>query len=172
MGEYQRKPQTNVAAEPLLSRRTEQIVALRGDGLLLWEIAERVGVTKERIRQILAEARAQGREEAPPKQVVTRRALLLMGMSPEMRPSSFQRLMARLAIFPVVKKRGRLYWNVESLLNIEPPRCVVCQSPIPLSRYTRSVTCSPYCSTDRRSRQPRGETRVPNRKTRDLSPVV
>ena len=171
MGKSQGRPQTDAGAEPLLSGRTEQIVALRGDGLLLWEIAERIGVTKERIRQILVEARAKGREPAPPHQVVTRRALMLMGMSPETRPSSFQRLMARFGITPVVKKRGRLYWNVERLLNIAPPRCVVCQSPIPLSRYTRSVTCSHQCSAYQRSRRPREEPRVTNRKTRDLPRV-
>jgi len=140
-----------VKPQPQSADRASQIVALRNEGLLLWEIGERVGVTKERVRQILAKARAAGAGPKPPKQVVTRQASMMLGMSSEMRPRSFRRLMAKLGISPVASKRGRLYWNVESLSNIEPPRCVVCQSPVPLGRYIRSVTCSPHCSTYRRS---------------------
>ena len=131
--------------------RTLQVVTLRDEGLLLWEIAERIGVTKERVRQILAKARAIGSGPKQPKQVVTRQATIMLGMSPEMRPASFQKLMAKLGVAPVAHKRGRLYWAVDGLLNIESPQCVVCQSPIPLSRYARSVTCKRECSSFRRS---------------------
>ena len=134
-----------------LGERISQIVGLRDDGLLLWEIAERVGVTKERIRQILAKARAMGAGPKPPSQVVTRQASILLGMSPEIRPGSFQRLMAKFGVTPVASKRGRLYWNVGRLLQIESPKCVVCQSPVPVTRYVRSVTCSRQCSNQRRS---------------------
>ena len=131
--------------------RTLQIVALRNEGLLLWEIADRVGVTKERIRQILVKAREMGVGTDPPKLIVTRQASALLGMSPEMRPCSFRRLMAKLSVTPVASKRGRLYWSVGNLKNIEAPKCVVCQSPIPLGRYARSTTCSRDCSVLRRS---------------------
>ena len=131
--------------------RISQIVALRNEGLLLWEIAERNRITKERVRQILAKASAMGAGPKEPRQVVTRRASMLLGMSPEVRPGSFQRLMAKFGIPPVASKRGRLYWNVESLLKIESPRCVVCQLPVPLGRFARSVTCSRICSTNRRT---------------------
>ena len=133
------------------SERISQIVAFRDEGLLLWEIAERMGVTKERVRQILAKASAMGAGPKEPRQVVTRRASILLGMSPEVRPGSFQRLMAKFDITPIASKRGRLYWSVDSLLKIEPPRCVVCQSPIPMGRFARSATCSRHCSTARRS---------------------
>ena len=136
-----------------LSERTSQIVALRDEGLLLWEIAERVGVTKERVRQILERARAMGAGPKAPKLIVTRQALKLLDMSPESRPDSFRRLMAKFGIVPAASKRGRLYWNVGSISNIESPRCVVCQSPISLSRYTRSTTCSRPCSANRRSQK-------------------
>ena len=131
--------------------RMTQIVAFRDEGLLLREIAERAGVTKERVRQILAKARVMGVGPKAPQQVGTRQASRLMGMSPETRPSSFLRLMDRLAVSPAANKRGRLYWNVESLLNVEHPRCVMCQSPVALGRCMRSVTCSPQCSIRRRS---------------------
>ena len=143
---------THQDQEQQLTERIAQVVALRDGGLLLREIAEQVGVTKERVRQILEKASALGVGPKAPKQVVTRRASIMLGMSPEMRSGSFKRLMAKFGINPVANKRGRLYWNVESLLNIEPAECVVCQSPIPLSRYTRSVTCSHRCSAYRRSR--------------------
>ena len=137
--------------------RTSHVVALRDGGLLLWEIAERVGVTKERVRQILAKASAKGEGPKPPKQVVTRQASMLLGMPPEMRPGSFQRLMTKFDITPVIKKRGRLYWSVETLLGIELPACVVCREPISLTRYTRSETCSSKCSVTRRSQAARQE---------------
>jgi len=136
-----------------IDTRTVEIVRLRDEGLLLREIADHMGVTKERVRQILAKARALGVGTKPPKQVVTRQASILLGMSSEMRPGSFQRLMARFNIAPMANKKGRLYWNVETLLNIEPPECIVCQNPIPLPRYTRSTTCSRTCSNYRRSRK-------------------
>ena len=134
--------------------RAAWIVGLRDEGLLLWEIAERAEVTMERVRQILAKASANGYGPNPPKQVVTRQASLLLGMPPEMRPGSFQRLMAKLDVTPIVRKRGRLYWSVESLKSIELPRCVVCSAPVPLSRYARSITCSSRCSSYRRSHPP------------------
>ena len=136
---------------PQLRERTAQIMALRGEGFLLWEIADQVGVTKERVRQILSTARAMGQEPKPLKQVVTRQASILLGMSPEMRQGSFVKLMAKFGVSPIATKRGRLYWAVESLRKIEPPKCAVCQSPIPLGRYARSVTCSRACSVHRRS---------------------
>ena len=132
--------------------RTLQIVALRNDGLLLWEIADRVGVTKERIRQILVKAREMGVGTSPPKLIVTRQASALLGMSPEMRPGSFRKLMAKFSVTPMANKRGRLYWSVGNLKKIEAPKCVVCRSPVPLTRYARSVTCSRDCSILRRSR--------------------
>ena len=138
--------------------RTAQVVALRDEGLLLWEIAEKLAVTKERVRQILAKASEMGAGPKEPKQIVTRRASVMLGMSPEMRPGSFRRLMAKFGVTSVASKRGRLYWAVESLHNIEAPRCVVCQSPIPLGRYSRSVTCSRHCSTYRRSQYSRHRT--------------
>ena len=131
--------------------RAAWIVGLRDEGLLLWEIAVQAEVTKERVRQILAKAAATGCGPKAPKQVVTRQASLLLGMPPEMRPGSFQRLMAKLDVTPTVRKRGRLYWSVESLKGIELPRCVVCRGPVSLSRYARSVTCSGRCSSFRRS---------------------
>ena len=135
-----------------LGDRTAQIVALRDQGLLLLEIADRVGVTKERVRQILVRARAMGVGPKPPQQIVTRQASKWLGLSPEMRPGSFRRLMAKFGIGPVADKRGRLYWSVESLSNIEPPHCVVCGSAVPLGRYSRSLACSRRCSMARRSR--------------------
>ena len=131
--------------------RAAQVVALRNDGLLLWEIATRLGVTKERVRQILAKASSMGVGPSSPKQVGTRRAAILLGMSPEMRPGSFKKLMAKFGVAPVASKRGRLYWSVQSLVSISPPNCVVCGSPVPLGRYARSVTCSRHCSAYRRS---------------------
>lgn len=142
-------PQANVRLRS--GDRTAEIVAFRDQGLLLWEIAEWAGVTKERIRQILARATRMGAGPRAPKQVVTRQALILLGISAEMRPGSFQRLMVKFGVTPAARKRGRLYWNVESLSNIKPPRCVVCQSPVPIHRYARSVTCSRNCSIYRRS---------------------
>ena len=151
MNNIQEKLPTQVDVRRQSRERTSQIVAFRDDGLLLREIAERAGVTKERVRQILAKARATGVGPKAPKQVSTRQASRLLGMSPETRPGSFLRLMARLGVSPAADKRGRLYWNVESLLNIEHPRCVMCQSPVALGRCMRSVTCSPQCSIRRRS---------------------
>ena len=136
-----------------MDKRTAEIVRLRDEGLLLREIADQMAVTKERVRQILAKAKTMGAETKPPKQVVTRQASILLGMSSEMRPGSFQRLMARFGISPVANKKGRLYWNVETLRNIQPPKCIVCQKPVPLARYTRSTTCSRNCSNYRRSRK-------------------
>ena len=141
-----------------LEARNLQIVTLRDEGLLLWEIADRMGITKERVRQILAKAKSLGMGSEMPKQVVTRRASILLGMSAEMRPNSFKTLMARFGISPVANKRGRLYWDVDSLSSIQTPKCAVCGSPIPLSRYTRSVTCSRRCSISRRSQQARRAT--------------
>lgn len=151
---------------PRPGERTAQVVGFRDDGLLLWEIAERVGVTKERVRQILAKAKAMGAGPKPPKQVVTRQASILLGMSPEMRPGSFHRLMARFGVDPVASKRGRLYWSVDRLRSIVPPRCEVCDSPIPLSRYSRSVTCSRSCSLSRRYKQSGRRTDGVSRKGR------
>ena len=151
MSNIQEKLPTQVDIRRQSRERTLQIVALRDEGLLLREIAERAGVTKERVRQILAKARAAGVGPRAPKQVGTRQASRLLGMSPETRPGSFLRLMARLGVSPAASKRGRLYWNVESILNIERPRCVVCQSPVAFGRCMRSVTCSPQCSVHRRS---------------------
>ena len=150
---------TREDARSRLGERAARIVRLRDDGLLLWEIAERVGVTKERVRQILAKAGAMGAGPRPPVQVVTRQASMLLGLSAEMRPGSFQRLMTKFGIEPVANKRGRLYWRVSSLRGIKAPKCQVCGSPIPLSRYSRSVTCSRGCSTARRySQSPRRKT--------------
>ena len=151
MDDRQEQLMTKVGSRPALGDRTLEIVALRDEGLLLWEIAERMGVTKERVRQILAKARSMGFLPSSPKQMVTRRASMLLGMSPEMRPGSFRRLMAKFGVTPVASKRGRLYWAADSLLKIEPARCAVCSSPITLGRYARSVTCSRSCSTQRRS---------------------
>ena len=148
----QQRTPVGVAARQPQSDRTAQIVALRNEGFLLWEIADRVGVTKERVRQILAKAREMGVGPAPPQQIVTRRASMMLGMSSEMRPGSFRSLMAKFSVEPVASKRGRLYWSVEELLAIELPRCVVCEAPFSLRRYARSVTCSRDCSTYRRSR--------------------
>ena len=89
----------------------------------------------------------------PPGQVVTRQASILLGLSAEMRPGSFQRLMTKFGIEPVANKRGRLYWRVASLRGIKAPKCQVCGSSIPLSRYSRSVTCSKTCSMARRYSQ-------------------
>ena len=144
---------TREDARSRLGERTAQIVQLRDDGLLLWEIAEQVGVTKERVRQILAKAGSMGAGPRPPGQVVTRQASILLGLSAEMRPGSFQRLMAKFGIEPVASKRGRLYWKVASLRSIKAPKCQACGSPIPLSRYSRSVTCSRTCSMARRYKQ-------------------
>ena len=141
-------------SESQIVDRAAWIVGLRDEGLLLWEIAELAEVTKERVRQILAKASAKGYGPNPPKQVVTRQASLLLGMPPEMRPGSFQRLMAKLDVTPIVRKRGRLYWSVESLKSIKLPRCVVCSAPVPLSRYARSITCSSRCSSYLRSHPP------------------
>ena len=159
MDDRQQRLVAETVARSRSGDRISQIVELRNEGLLLWEIAERNRITKERVRQILAKASAMGAGPKDPRQVVTRRASMLLGMSPEVRPRSFQRLMTKFGISPVASKRGRLYWNVESLLNIEPPKCVVCQLPIPLARFARSVTCSRYCSTSRRS-QNSGRRRV------------
>ena len=145
--------QTREDARSRLGERTAQIVQLRDDGLLLWEIAEHVGVTKERVRQILAKARSLGAGPRPPSQVVTRQASILLGLSAEMRPGSFWRLMAKFGVGPVASKRGRLYWSVANLRGIKAPKCQVCGSPIPLSRYSRSVTCSRACSMARRYNQ-------------------
>ena len=143
---------TDSSVAPPVQDRVSHIVSLRDEGLLLWEIADRIGVTKERVRQILAKAKSRGEGPQPPKQVVTRQASMLLGMPPEMRPGSFQRLMARFGVRPTVVKRGRLYWSVEALNNLKRPACAVCGNPIPLSRYSRSDTCSSRCSTTRRSR--------------------
>ena len=147
----QRRPASQTGARARLDERTSQIVHARDEGLLLWEIAERAGVTKERVRQILAKATASGAGPRPPKQVVTRQASIMLGMSPETRPGSFRKLMAKLGVNPVATKRGRLYWAVDNLKSIEAPKCVVCHSPIALGRYARSVTCSRTCSIYRRS---------------------
>ena len=147
--------QSQQGARAQLEERNLEIVSLRDEGLLLWEIADRMGVTKERVRQILAKAKAMGMGSDMPKRVVTRRASILLGMSAEMRPNSFRTLMARFGVSPVANKRGRLYWDVDSLRSIQTPKCAVCGSPIPLSRYTRSVTCSRRCSISRRSQQAR-----------------
>ena len=139
---------------PTQSRdRIAQIVRLRNEGLLLREIAEREGVTKERVRQILVKAREMGTGPKPPKLVVTRRATTMLGMSPEMRPGIFQKLVGRLGVSPVASKKGRMYWNVDDLRGISSPKCVVCGSPVALKRYTRSDTCSRHCSAVRRFRQ-------------------
>ena len=140
-----------------LNDRSMKIVALRDEGLLLWEIAEREGVTKERIRQILAKASASGDGPKASRQVVTRRAAILVGMSPEVRPGSFRRLMSKLGVTPVDTKRGRLYWNVNTLIKIVSPKCVVCESSIPLGRYARSVTCNRHCAVSRRTQLLKGK---------------
>ena len=141
MNDRQTQVLSPTGSELRSANRISQIVALRDEGLLLWEIAERMGVTKERVRQLLAKASAMGAGPKEPKQVVTRRASMLLGMSPEVRPGSFQRLMAKFGITPVASKRGRLYWSVEGLLKIEPP--------------------SRHCSTSRRSQHSgRARTRV------------
>lgn len=168
MNDRQTQVLSPTGSELRSANRISQIVALRDEGLLLWEIAERMGVSKERVRQILAKASAMGAGPKEPKQVVTRRASMLLGMSPEVRPGSFQRLMAKFGITPVASKRGRLYWSVEGLLKKEPPRCVVCQSPIPMGRFARSATCSRHCSTSRRSQNSgRARTRVAGSKATD-----
>ena len=154
MADYPNPISSRGNAGPAPGDRTARIIALREEGYLLWEIAERVGVTKERVRQILSKAKAMGAEPGPPKQVVTRQASILLGMSLEMRPGSFKKLMAKFGVTPTASKRGRLYWAVEGLRNIEFPKCVVCGSPIPLSRYARSVTCSHTCSEFRRAQYP------------------
>lgn len=152
-GHWLANRRTREDARSRLGERTAQIVQLRDDGLLLWEIAEHVGVTKERIRQILAKARSMGAGPRPPSRVVTRQASILLGLSAEMRPGSFRRLMAKFGVGPVASKRGRLYWGVTNLRGIKAPKCQVCGSPIPLGRYSRSVTCSRSCSMSRRYNQ-------------------
>lgn len=139
---------------PTQSRdRIAQIVRLRNEGLLLREIAELEGVTKERVRQILVKAREMGTGPKPPKLVVTRRATTMLGMSPEMRPGIFQKLVGRLGVSPVANKKGRMYWSVDDLRCISSPKCVVCGFPVAMRRYTRSDTCSRHCSAVRRFRQ-------------------
>ena len=120
MTNYPEQSLTQESARPQLGDRTSQIVALRAEGLLLWEIAERLEITKERVRQILVKASAMGAGPQSPKQVGTRRASILLGMSSEMRPGSFRRLMAKFDVTPAASKRGRLYWTVETLLGISP----------------------------------------------------
>ena len=172
-GQWLANRRTREDARARLGERTAQIVQLRDDGLLLWEIAERVGVTKERVRQILAKAKSMGAGPHPPSQVVTRQASILLGLSAEMRPGSFRRLMAKFDVGPVASKRGRLYWSVASLRGIKAPKCQVCGNPIPLSRYSRSVTCSRACSMARRynqsARKKAGAVRA-GRKPRSTNP--
>ena len=137
--------------------RNAQIVELRWEGQLLREIAERVALTKERVRQILAKAKASGIDVKPTRIKVTRQAALFLGMSQDIRSTSFRRIMAKFGISPAVAKSGRRYWEVASLSKIQPSKCIVCQSPVPLSRYTRSLTCSHACSVRfRASKRNRG----------------
>ena len=153
MSVREKRPPVSPESRTQSQDRISKIVRLRNEGLLLREIAEREGVTKERIRQILAKAKEMGSGPKPPRLVVTRRATTILGMSPEMRPGIFQKLVRRLGVNPVASKKGRMYWNVEDLRGIRTAKCVVCGSPVALKRYTRSETCSRHCSAVRRSHQ-------------------
>ncbi len=129
------------------NNRTARIVALRTQGLLLWEIAELLGITKERVRQILVKEKARGRGAKSPMLVPTSGAFRILGLSLETRTQTFKRLMTRLGIYPIAEKKGRLYWPSDILAQIKPPDCIICKSPISLQRCIRaSRTCSSSCA--------------------------
>ena len=113
------------------------IATLRSGGSTLQQIGERLGVTRERVRQVLREHFP---DCSPP--LGTREAARTLGMSEH----NFRSAAKRLGIQPVGRSPGKIWWSPDVLRIIETAqdlvRCPVCGRPVP-SR--RRVCCSQGC---------------------------
>ena len=129
------------------------IAALRSEGRTLQQVGDRLGVTRERVRQVLREHFPDC--TLPPS---TEEAAKTLGMS----HYRFRSAARRLGVQPMGRSRGRVWWSPDVLHIIqtsqEPARCCICGGLLPSGRR---VYCSVDClSEGRRLRYPmrkRGE---------------
>jgi len=130
------------------------IVTLRSEGRTLQEIGDRLGVTRERVRQVL---RGHFPDCLPPP--CTAEAAKTMGMS----YWRFLSAAKRLGIQPTRRSRGRVWWSPDVLRIIqtaqEPVCCRICGGFLPSGRR---VYCSEGCYGEgrrlKRRRRKHGET--------------
>ena len=113
------------------------IATLRSEGRTLQQIGDRLGVTRERVRQVLREHFP---DCSPPPS--TEEAARTLGMSYR----EFRSAAKRLGLQPVGRTRNRIWWSLDVLPIIqmaqEPMHCRICGQPL-LS--PRRVYCSAEC---------------------------
>ncbi len=119
------------------------IVALRSEGRTLQQIGDQLGVTRERVRQVLSKHYPDC--SAPPS---TEAAAKMVGMSYR----RFRSIANRLGIQPIARTRTRIRWSpnvLPALLSADkPPSCRVCGRNVP---PPRRVYCSEECVNEARS---------------------
>jgi hypothetical protein len=128
------------------------IVALRGEGRTLQQIGDQLGVTRERVRQVLSKHYPDF--SAPPS---TEEAAKMLGMSYR----HFRSVANRVGIQPIARTRNRIRWSPDELAAVSsadtPPDCRICGFRLP---PTRRVYCSEECANEAR----RHRKRSPNPK--------
>ena len=130
------------------------IPTLRSEGRTLQEIGDRLGVTREWVRQVLREHFP---DCTPPPS--TEEAAKTLGMS----YYRFRSAARRLGVQPMGRSRGRVWWSLDVLRVVqtaqEPVRCRICGGFLPSSRR---ACCSEGCFSEGRRRnqrmRKRGET--------------
>jgi len=119
------------------------IATLRSGGSTLQQIGDRLGVTRERVRQVLSEHFL---DCSPPRS--TKGAARTLGMSYH----RFRSATKRLGIQPMGRSRGRVWWSQDVLRVIQTAQelvcCRICGGPLLSSRQ---VYCSEGCLNEGRS---------------------
>ena len=115
----------------------DTIATLRSEGRTLQQIGDRLGVTRERVRQVLREHFP---DCYPPPS--TEEAAKTLGMSYR----QFRNAAKRLGIQPVGRTRNRIWWSLDALPVVraaqKPRSCRICGRPLPSPRH---VYCSEQC---------------------------
>jgi hypothetical protein len=113
------------------------IATLRSEGRTLQQIGDRLGVTRERVRQVLREHFPNC---SPP--LSTEEAAKTLGMS----YCQFRSAAKHLGIQPVSRTRNRIWWSLDVLPIVraaqKPRSCRICGRPLPSPRH---VYCSKQC---------------------------
>ena len=113
------------------------IATLRSEGKTLQQIGDWLGVTRERVRQVLVEHFP---DCSPPPS--TEEAARTLGMSYR----QFRSAAKRLGLQPVGRTRNRIWWSLDVLPIVQaaqkPQSCRICGRPLPSPRH---VYCSKQC---------------------------
>ena len=113
------------------------IAALRSEGKTLQQIGDQLGVSRERVRQVLNEYFPEC--STPPS---TEEAARMLGMSCR----RFRSTAERLGIQPIARSPGRIRWSHETLSAVRTAykfrSCRICGRHVPANRR---VYCSEEC---------------------------